>query len=172
MTPETYDMMMLALLLAGAALGAWKGLVWQVASLVGIGASYWVAYSFCRECAAWLPISAPWNVLLAMFILFVLTWVGIWILYRGIATSIDRLRLKQFDRHLGALLGCVKGLILCIIITLLAVTVLGERQRQMIAQSRSGFSVGAILSGARRVLPRELDEVLGPHIEQLHERLD
>lgn len=172
MTPETYDIAMLAVLLAATALGAWKGFVWQAASLVGLCASYWAAYEFCDVCAAWIPLSAPWSVLLAMLLLFVLTWVVIWIIFQGIASFIDRLKLKQFDRHLGAALGCAKGVILCLIITLIAVAMLGERQRQSIAQSRSGFLVGEILVRCRRVLPNELEEVVGPHVERMRERLE
>ncbi|MFW6171198.1 MAG: CvpA family protein, partial [Planctomycetota bacterium] len=111
MTIETYDMVMLAVLVIATAIGAWKGLVWQVASLVSILASYWVGYAFHDACAAYIPLGSPWNVPVAMLGLFVLTLLVIWMVFHWLAAFIERLKLKTFDRQLGALLGFVKGLV-------------------------------------------------------------
>ncbi|MFO7901339.1 MAG: CvpA family protein [Planctomycetota bacterium] len=172
MTIETYDMVMLAVLLIATAIGAWKGLVWQVASLVSLFASYWVAYEFRDACAAYLPLDSPWNVLLAMLGLFVLTLLLIWIVFRWLSTFIDRLKLKAFDRQLGALLGFAKGMVLCVIITLLAVTVLGDEGRRPIAQSKSGFLVSIILDQSPELLPAEIQEMVRPYLDVVNERLE
>lgn len=172
MTVETYDMVMLAVLLIATAIGAWKGLVWQVASLVSIFASYWIAYEFRDPCAAHIPLDSPWNVLLAMLGLFVLTLLVIWIVFHWLAAFIDRLKLKAFDRQLGALLGFVKGLVLCVIITLLAVTFLGDDGRRSISQSKSGFLVSIILDESPELLPPEIQEMVKPYLDAVNERLE
>ena len=43
---QTYDIIMLIVLAAALAFGAWKGLAWQVASFVSMFASYFVAAQF------------------------------------------------------------------------------------------------------------------------------
>ena len=116
---------MLAVLLAATACGAWKGVAWQVASLGAIVASYVVAYRYRDAVAAWIPATAPWRVFLAMLLLYVGTSLAIWIVFRLVSRLIDRMKLKEFDRQIGALLGLAKGMVLCVIITLFAVTLLG-----------------------------------------------
>ncbi|MGB1707347.1 MAG: CvpA family protein, partial [Rubripirellula sp.] len=52
--------------------------------------------------------------------------------------SIDRMKLKEFDRQIGALFGLAKGALYCTLITLFAVTLSGERIREAVVQSKSG----------------------------------
>jgi membrane protein required for colicin V production len=171
MTVEPYDLVMLAVLLAATALGAWKGVAWQVASLGAIFASYVVAYRFHDAVAAWIPVSSPWRVFLAMLLLYVGTSLGIWIVFRLVSRLIDRMKLKAFDRQIGALLGLAKGVVLCVIITLFAITLLGERQRQAIVNSQSGYYIAVALSRLHAVVPEEVHEVLKPYLEVFDRRL-
>lgn len=171
MNVETYDIVMLAVLLAATAFGAWKGLAWQLASLAAIFASYVVAYMFRHTFAAWIPVPAPWSVFLAMLFLYVLTSLGIWVIFQWVAKYIDRLKLREFDRQIGAILGLAKGILLCVIITLFAVTLLGEKQRQSIVNSKSGYYIAVLLNRSHRVMPEELHEVLEPVLQALDNRL-
>ncbi|MHB0955648.1 MAG: CvpA family protein [Pirellulaceae bacterium] len=171
MSVAPYDLVMLGVLLAATAVGAWKGLARQVASLAAIFASYFVAYQYREPVAAWIPIGAPWRVFLAMLWLYLGMSLIIWIAFRWVSRWIDRLKLKDFDRQIGALLGLVKGVILCMLITFFAVTLLGERLRTAIVNSHSGFYIALILNRAHRVMPDELHEMLQPYLEVLDERL-
>ena len=172
MSIETYDIVMLAVLLAATAFGAWKGLAWQLASLAAIFASYVVAYQFRHIFAEWIPVPAPWSIFLAMLLLYVLTSLGIWIIFQWVAKYIDRLKLKEFDRQIGALLGLAKGAILCVIITLFAVTLLGDQQRESIVNSRSGYYIAVLLNRSRGLMPEEIHEVLGPYLHALDDQLN
>jgi len=172
MNLATYDIIMLAVLVAATVFGALKGFAWQVASLAAIFASYFVAYEFRYSFAAWIPLRAPWNVFVAMLLLFILTAVGVWIVFQWVSKFIDRLKLREFDRQFGALLGFAKGVILCVLITLFAVTLLGERQRQTIVNSRSGYFIAVLLHKSRVVMPAELNEVLAPYLEAVDRRLE
>ena len=171
MSVEPYDLVMLAVLLAATAWGAWKGVAWQVASLGAIVASYVVAYQYRDAVAAWIPLAAPWRVFMAMLLLYVGTSLGIWIVFRLVSRLIDRMKLKDFDRQLGALLGLAKGAVLCVIITLFAVTLLGERQRQAIVHSQSGHHIAVLLSRSNAVIPEEFHDVLKPYLEEFDRRL-
>jgi membrane protein required for colicin V production len=133
---ETYDIIMLALLGAATIYGALKGLAWQIASLASLVLSYLAAYKFRGELAAKIDATPPWNVFLAMLILYVATSSVIWLLFNAVATTIERLKFRDFDRQMGALAGFVKGVLLCVIVTLFVVTLLGETARQSVQIGR------------------------------------
>ena len=69
------------------------------------------------------------------------------------------------------MLGLAKGLLLCGVITFLAVTMLGEQQRSAVLESRSGYAIAVVLSRVDRVIPQELHTVLQPHLDAFAERL-
>src|SRR5262245_54586300 len=70
---QSYDFLMLAVLIGCMVFGAWKGMAWQVASLASIGASYLVAVRFSETLAPVISAEAPWNKAAAMLILYVAT---------------------------------------------------------------------------------------------------
>ncbi len=164
MTVATYDLVMLGVLLAATAFGAWRGLAWQVASLAAIFASYVVAYRYREPVAAWIPVQAPWRVFVAMLLLYLATSLAIWVAFRVVSRWIDRVKLKDFDRQIGALLGFAKGVVLCVLITLFAVTLLGESQRSAIVKSHSGYCIAVFWIAPRGDAerdPRRVAAVLG-----------
>lgn len=166
-----YDMLMLGVLVVATLIGFWKGFAWQVASLAAIVGSYFVAYWYREPVAAWIPLADPWRMFGAMFVLYVGSSLAIWCLFRLTSRLIDRWKLKDFDRQLGALLGLAKGLLLCALITFFSVTLLGEQKRSAILQSRSGYALAVVLSRARHVIPKELNQVLQPHLDSFTEQL-
>ena len=168
---DTYDILMIAVLVCATLFGAWKGLAWQVASLAAIVASYYVAFNFRDRVAEQIHTTPPWNIFIAMLLLYVGTSFVIWVIFRLVSRFIDRVKLKEFDRQIGALFGLGKGVLLCVIITLFAVTLLGDEQRQTIIHSKSGYYIAVLLDKADRVLPREVQDVLHPYIHELDEQI-
>lgn len=166
-----YDMLMLGVLAVATLIGFWKGFAWQVASLSAIVGSYFIAYWYREPVAAWIPLADPWRMFGAMFLLYVASSLTIWCLFRLASRLIDRWKLKDFDRQLGALLGLAKGLLLCALITFFSVTLLGEQKRTAILQTRSGYALAVLLSRAQRVIPQELNKVLQPHLDSFSEQL-
>ncbi len=157
---ETYDIIMLLVLAVATVFGARKGLAWQVASISSIVASYFIAYRFREPVAAAIKADPPWNTFLAMLILYLSASAAIWLAFRFVSELIDRVRLKEFDHHAGAVLGFCRGILWCVIITLFAVTLLGESQRQKIVQSKSGHYIAVLLDRSEAVMPAELQGVL------------
>ncbi len=168
---QAYDLIMLIVLGIATILGAIKGFAWQVASLASILVSYLVAINFRFDLAKMIQATPPWNVFLAMLILYVGTSFVIWVAFRLLSGAIDQVRLKEFDRHLGALFGLAKGAIYCLLITMFAMTLLGPKQQEAICKSKSGFYIASALDNARGVLPKELHEVVGPYLERLDQKL-
>ena len=66
---------------------------------------------------------------------------------------IDRVRLREFDRQMGALFGAAKGILLCVAITFFAVT-LSAQARSAVLRSRSGHVIALFLDRADAMVPR------------------
>ncbi len=167
---EPYDVAMLVVLVICTAFGAWKGMAWQLAALASLVVSAAVASRFSGPLAPYFSVRAPWNRALAMLVLYLATSVIIWLLFRMVKKFINRVRLKEFDRQVGALVGLAKGVLLCLVITFFAVT-LSESARQRVLRSRSGYYAAVLIHRATPALPPEIREVLGGYIEQLHQKL-
>lgn len=168
---ETYDLIMLAVLAVATVFGARKGLAWQVASISSIVASYFIAYRFREPVAASIKADPPWNTFMAMLIVYLSASAAIWLVFHFVSALIDRVKLKEFDHHAGAVLGFCRGILWCAIITLFAVTLLGEAQRQKIVQSKSGRYLARLLDRSEAVMPAELQGVLAPYLSTLEARL-
>jgi len=168
---ETYDILMLVVLLGATLFGAWKGMAWQIASLASLVLSYVVALRFSEQLAPRFGSQAPLNRFMAMLALYMATSMLIWFGFRVVRNLIDRVRLKEFDRQMGALVGAAKGVLWCVAITFFAVT-LSERARSAVLQSRSGLMIAELLDQAHGVMPRELHGVLEPYLNRFEKELE
>lgn len=169
---EAYDIIMLIVLVVATFFGFRKGLAWQIASLGAIFCSYLVAVRFRDVVADKINATPPWNSFLAMLILYVASSFVIWLIFQFVRGFIDRAKLKDFDRQLGAVFGMAKGVLLCVIITLFAVTLLGDDLRRQIIDSRSGLYIARLLDRADAVMPEEMHDFLHPYLHQLDGRLE
>lgn len=168
---QGYDLMMLVILVLTTVFGAWKGMAWQIASLASLVVSAIVAMRFSGQLAPHISQDAPWNRFLAMLILFALTSMGIWLLFRMVAGIIDRVHLKEFDRQMGALFGLAKGAVFCLVITFFAVT-LSEGTRQAVLNSHAGKFSARFIQRATPAMPEEVRDALGKYIDEFERRLD
>jgi membrane protein required for colicin V production len=168
---EIYDIIMLVVLVGTTLFGAWKGVAWQLASLTSLVASYFVALRFSETLAPYFGAQAPLNRFGAMLALYAVTSLVIWLAFRVVSGWLNRLRLRDFDRQLGALFGAAKGVLFCIGITFFAVT-LSQPARDTILRSRSGYYIAIFLNQADSVMPKELHEVLNPYLDRLERELE
>lgn len=168
---QPYDMVMLGILGMATLMGAWKGLAWQVASLASIGLSYLAAIRFSEPLTPFFGDEAPWNRFAAMLAAYLGTSLGVWLVFRVVHGAIDRVKLKEFDRQVGALFGAAKGVLFCLVVTFFAVT-LSETGRELVHRSRSGTYMAQLIDRATPLLPRELHEMIGPYLERLDQELD
>ena len=169
---DVYDIVMLVVLVGATLFGAIKGFAWQLASIASIVCSYIVAYRFREPFSQSIQADPPWNRFLAMLILYVGTSLVIWVAFRMISGSIDRLKLREFDRQIGALFGLAKGALYCILITLFGVTLLGNTAREKIVASKSGHYIAGVLDRSESVIPPEIHEVVQPYLEKFDDRFN
>jgi membrane protein required for colicin V production len=166
----TYDIAMLVVLVATTLWGVFKGMAWQVAALASVVLSAAVAIHSSAVVAPYCPGQEPWNRYLAMLVLYCVTALAIWILFRLVSNIIDRVQLKEFDRQLGALFGLAKGILYCVVITFFAVT-LSESTRQLVLQSHSGEWIARGIRNANPILPEDVRTYLGKYIDEFDAKL-
>jgi membrane protein required for colicin V production len=168
---QAYDVFMLTVVGAAIAWGAWKGLAWQVASIASIGLSYFVAVNFRGPVSQFFHYDPPeWNNLLAMLVLYIGTSVVIWVAFNLIRDFLEKVQLKEFDRQVGGLVGGVKGVLICTVITMFTVGLGTETQRQAVVTSRSGYYIARLLEKVEPLLPAEYQQQLAQTIDQLEQR--
>ena len=166
-----YDLAMIAVLLVTIALGAYRGLAWQLASLASIVVGYSAALRFAGDVAPLIDIEPPWNWVVAMVAVFAAGSLAVWLVFRLVSGFIDRLSLKEFDKQMGGLAGAAKGVLLCLAITFFAVT-LHERSRALVLESKSGWYMALLIDRADPLLPENLHAIIGPYLHQLEKALD
>ena len=166
----TYDIVMLIVILIAAFLGWQKGMAWQLASLAAIGVSFFVATNFGEQLAPQISIEDPFTQwLAAVVILYLGTSLAIWMVFRIVKTSIEQMKLKDFDRQMGALLGAAKGVAIVCIITMLLVGL--PQGQQAVMQSRAGHYVHELVHRARPLLPESANQYIGKYMDQFEEQM-
>lgn len=165
----SYDILMVIVIVGATIFGAMKGMAWQIASLGSLVLSYFVALKFGDQLAPYFSTQAPWNKFCAMLVLYIATSFVVWLCFRVVAGAIDRVRLKEFDRQLGALFGLAKGVLLCVAITLFTVSLL-PNFRDTVLNSRSGNYIAQLIEKAEPVMPPEIHKMLDPYINNFEEQ--
>jgi membrane protein required for colicin V production len=168
---EPYDLVMLAVAIGATLFGFMKGFAWQVASLASLVVSYFVALKFADQVAPLISDNPQWNKYAAMLVIYAGTSLAVWMLFRGVSGSIDRMKLREFDRQMGGLLGLAKGVLLCTVVTFFAVT-LTEQSRAAVLRSKSGVYISEFLHKADPIMPPELKAYLGKYLAQLQQGLN
>ncbi|MFM8579355.1 MAG: CvpA family protein [Planctomycetaceae bacterium] len=167
---EGYDLVMLGILAVAAVIGFFKGFVWQLAWIVGIVVSGFVAIRFGSDVAPYFGKQPPWNKLVAMLALYAASSVVVGFVFKGVAGLIDKVHLSSFDHQLGLVFGAAKGLLMCIVVTFFAVT-LAPDYRPQIVGSKSGQIMADLIVRADALLPPDIHELVEPFIKQFEENL-
>lgn len=167
---QIYDIVMIVILLGATAFGFVKGLAWQVASLASLVVSYLAAAAFSGTVAPMFGGEGPWSRVVAMLVIFVVVGAAIWFLFRLVAALIDRIKLQEFDRQLGAIVGAVKGGLLCLAVTFFLVT-LSESARESILHTKTGYWAAWAMDQGHALMPTEVHDHLEPYIHSLDDAL-
>ena len=172
MTLQPFDILVLGIVGFTLIRGWLKGMAWQIASLAAITVSYFVAIQFRGPVAEQISVAPPWNTFAAMLLLYLGTSLVIWLMFRRVRQSIEKMKMRDFDRQMGALFGLAKGLALSGVVTLFAVSLSGQPMRQSILESKSGHAIAQMMVRADQIMPREMRQVLAPHLERLDQGLE
>lgn len=115
------DWIFVAVVLGSMLLGAWRGLVYEVLSLLGWVVAFMVARTWAQEVAVWLALDG-WDMQLRYAAGFVLLIVGAMFAWGVISwlskQLIEAVGLRPVDRTLGALFGVLRGGLLLLVLAL------------------------------------------------------
>ena len=152
------DWTLLAVLALSVVVGLWRGLVFELMSLVGWVVAYVAAQLYSAQVAPHLPIGLPGSAL-NLGAGFALTFIGVLIgwtlLARLVRLLVHATPLTLVDRSLGAAFGLVRGAVLLLAAaTLVALTPAAQSQPWQDSQGAALLRVA--LQGIKPVLPAEV----------------
>ena len=107
-----------------------KGLVREVATLIGLLAGIWACVHLSQQVAEWLQLDSENAVLIAFIVTFLAVLVLTYLLGRCVEGLMKAAHLSLLNRMAGALLGTVKAL--CILAVLLNYIVMFDRQEVLL----------------------------------------
>ncbi len=162
---QSFDIVVIVIVVLATIHGVWRGLIWQVAALASIFVSFFVACQFSGIVADRIPLESPWNMFLGLVLIYAVTALIIWAFCQLLREFIERVKLKEFDRQMGGLLGFIKGLLFCGLITLVATTLLGEKTRETVLHSTSGRYIALAMTRSVPFLPDEIRDHLKPYLD-------
>jgi membrane protein required for colicin V production len=156
------DWVFLGVLVASLAIGAWRGLVYEVLSVLGWALSFYLAQWFAPDVATRLPLqgaSEPVRYAAAFVLIFIAAVFLAGLLAVLVKKLVDAIGLRPMDRTLGAAFGVVRGLILllavAVVINMTALKTSGWWQ-----ESKGAGVLTAALKGLKPVLPEQFAKYL------------
>lgn len=144
-------------------LGAWRGLVYEVLSVLGWVVSFYAAQWFAPQLSELLPIRSA-SESLRYAVAFVLVFIAVLFAWGLLAFLVKKLvqsiGLRPVDRTLGAAFGAVRGLILLLAATVV-INMTALKNSVWWQESRGAPALAAILKGLKPALPERFGQYLG-----------
>ena len=158
----TLDWVLGGVLLFSLLLGAWRGLVYEVLSVLGWAVSFYVAQWFAPQVARLLPLqsaSEPVRYAAAFVLVFIAAVFAAGLLAFLLKKLVEAIGLRPVDRTLGAAFGVLRGMIL-----LLAATVVMDmtalKSSPWWQESRGADMLTATLNSLKPLLPEQFAKYL------------
>ena len=156
------DWIFAAVLLFSMVLGAWRGLVYEVLSLVNWVLAFVLAQWLALDAAQHLPMSgasAPMRYaagFLLVFVLVILLGGLVVVLIKKLTAAVG---LNPLDRALGALFGVLRGVLLLLLATVV-VHMTPMKDSSAWRESVGAAMAEALITQLKPVLPHELNRFL------------
>ncbi|MFH1303423.1 MAG: CvpA family protein [Planctomycetota bacterium] len=162
-----FDLLIVGILFYAVWKGASKGVVWQLAAIAALVLCFAFAESLSLQLAPVINVKPPLNRWIAMLVIYIGFSFVSFTLARSLKTAIDSMKFNEFDRHLGAVLGLLKGVIFSLFLTFFLITI-SESARAAVLTSHSGYAAAVILNEMAPVMPKEFHEVLDSYLVKLN----
>ncbi|MDF2457787.1 MAG: putative rane protein distantly related to colicin production protein [Nitrospira sp.] len=156
------DWVFVAVLAVSFLIGAWRGLVYEVLSVMSWIAAFIVAQWLAPEAAGWLPVDrAPEAGRYAMgfIVVFIAVVFAGALLAWLIKKLVEAVGLRPVDRTLGAAFGLVRGAILLMAVAVV-VNMSPARSAVWWTESKGAGVSLAALKGLKPVLPERFGQYL------------
>jgi membrane protein required for colicin V production len=150
------DWLVLALVLASLLLGAWRGLVYEVLSLLAWAAAFFIAQWFAADMGG---LSEPVRFAAGFMGLFLATLFACSLVASLAKKLIEAVGLRPVDRVLGAAFGVVRAAVLLLVLGVVAqLTPVG--QASWWVESASAPRIAQTLQILRPALPEQFGRML------------
>jgi membrane protein required for colicin V production len=121
MTVAITDWVLLGVLFASMVVGLWRGLVYEVLSLAGWVAAFFLAQWLANDVMAWIPFvqgaAASVQYAVAYVVVFVASLFASGLLSWLIKKVIESVGLRPVDRVLGGAFGLARGVVVLLALT-------------------------------------------------------
>ena len=164
-----YDGVMALIVLFATVHGYWKGATWQIAPIMSLVLGYMVAMPMSVTTAHYFG-DPPQNRLFALVTIYIGVSLVVYFLVRSFREGIEKAKLTELDRHLGALLGALKGILLTLAITVILL-IYSSMARDLILKSESSSIAAKIINAVYPILPKAMHDILSPYLQQLNREL-
>ena len=158
----TLDWVFLTVLAASLALGAWRGLVYEVLSVLGWIAAFVLAQWLAPDAAAWLPMGRSGEALryAAGFVLvFIAAAFAAGLMAWALKKLVEAVGLRPVDRTLGAAFGLVRGAVL-LLAAAVVVNLTPLQGGEWWMESKGAGVSTTVLKGLKPVLPERFGRYL------------
>ena len=158
----TLDWLFLTVLVCSLLLGAWRGLVYEVLSVLGWIAAFVLAQWLAPDAAAWLPMGRSGDALryaagfvlvfvVAAFVAGLLAWL--------LKKVVEAVGLRPIDRTLGAAFGLVRGAVLLLAVAVV-INMTALQAGAWWTESKGAGVSTTVLRGLKPVLPERFGQYL------------
>ena len=158
----TVDWVFLAVLGFSMMLGAWRGLVYEVLSVLGWLVSFYAAQYFAPVVAGWLPFQSSSETVryaAAFALVFVAAVFIAGLLAFFMKKLIESIGLRPVDRTMGAAFGLVRGVIL-LLAAAVVINLTAFEKSVWWQESKGAPVLNAALKGLKPVLPEQFAKYL------------
>lgn len=156
------DWIFLAVLLLSVAIGALRGLVYEVVSVLGWVAAFVVAQIFAPEAAALLPMGTaaePLRHAAGFVLVFVAVAFAAGLVAWVTRKMVESIGLRPVDRTLGGAFGLLRGIVVLLALAVVVeMTQLKTNDRWQESQGAAVLTVA--LKGLKPVLPEQFGKYL------------
>lgn len=143
-------------------LGAWRGLVYEVLSVLGWVVSFFVAQWFAPDLAARLPVQSaadPVRYAAAFVLIFIAAVFAAGLLAFLIKKLVAAVGLAPVDRVLGAAFGVLRGVVLLLAATVV-IDMTALKTSDWWRESKGAPVLAAMLKALKPVLPEQFAKYL------------
>ncbi len=163
-----YDVLVVCILLFFMIKGASRGLIWQLAGIAGILLCLTFAGTASRVIGPHINLAPPTNQWAVMFITYLLATFVAFGFARTLNGWINQLELKEFNRHLGAVFGLLKGALLVLIMTFMIVT-FSAKSRDMLKDSKAAQIAARVIYQIEPIVPDKLSAQVAKYIDMFEQ---
>lgn len=158
-----YDVLAVAIVAFSTIRGAMKGVIWQVAAIAGLVLCFVFSESISAAAGPYVHLEPPlnnWVVMIGAYLVFSL---GSFSIARLVTEWLEKIKFGDFNRHLGAIFGFAKGVVIVLVLTFFSVTV-SENMHDVLQNSRTGPIAANIMYHLHPVMPEKLHDALARYI--------